>query len=176
MKLAKNSGKIGLAQSELVLNRLCNELYKAGLNLYRIAKLLDLPPDKVRSLLPPGVDPYPENAIDENSPLVERILYDFDIPVGTDVLIEHEKQRYTEYSRLERTALRIMNGLLDFYSQRYPTGDLKEDKEIARLAAEFIRVTHSARQELLQKYAIDKNSEENKDNNCIKIEFLEGEK
>lgn len=170
MKLAKNSGKIGLAQSDMVLNRLCNELYKAGLNLYRIAKLLNLPSSKVREFFPEGVNPYPKNPIDEDSPLVEKILYDFDMPVGTEVLIENEKQRYTEYSRLERTALRIMNSMLEFYGQQYPTGDLKEDKEIARVAAEFIRVTHNARQELIQKYAIDKSTEE-KDNKVL-IEFI----
>lgn len=170
MKLAKNSNKVGLAQSEIVLERLCQELYKAGMNLFKIAKLLSLTPSKVFSFFPEGVNPYPENAKDDDDPLIQKILYDFDMPVATEVLIENEKARYSEYSRLEKTALRIMNSMLDFYGNKYPTGDLKEDKEIARMAAEFIRVTHNARQELIQKYAIDKNVE--KKQNTIQIEFV----
>lgn len=171
----KQSGKVGLAQAEMVLTRLVNELYKAGLNVYRIAKLLSIPSTKVYEILPDGVSAYPPGKnIDEDNPLVQKILYDFDVPIATDVLIENEKERYTEYSRLEKTALRIMNSVLEYYSQQFPTGDFREDREIARMASEFIKVTHSARQELIAKYAIDKKVESNAELNKVKVEFVNG--
>ena len=64
-----------------------------------------------------------------------------------------------------------MNSLLEYFEPLATTGDIKESMMLAKMASDFIKVTHSARQELIQKYAIDKGAE-NKDSNSIKVEFI----
>ena len=65
-----------------------------------------------------------------------------------------------------------MNSLLEVYGQPDILGlDPEKDKFVANMAKEFIKVTQSARQELVQKYAIDKEAS-SADNNTLRVEFV----
>ena len=66
-----------------VMDRLINELYNNGLNVYKIAKLLEITPESVREYLPEKSPNYPSNSTDENNPLIQKILYDFYMPLST---------------------------------------------------------------------------------------------
>lgn len=162
------SKQLGVANQ--VQDKLIRELYNAGLNIYRISTALDLPINIVREAFGGTVEPYPKKPIDEN--LVDKILYENNYPVALEIVISNEKERYAEYSKLEQNCLNIMNKLLSYYASQPIGVDIRSDQFTAKLASDFIKATHSARQELIQKYAIDKQMEERE---MLKVEFIDSD-
>lgn len=154
----------------LVLEKTCRELYAAGMNIYQIADLFKLNTNEVRRIadVKPGKE-YPKNV---NQALIDEILYDIDQPVATDVIIRSEHNRFKKYSEIEEKCLDIMSSLLSYYANVAP-GDYKTDSFKAQLAASFIKSTQQCRDELLKKYAIDKEAESVKDSNKVVVEFIE---
>lgn len=152
-----------------IREKLVKELYYAGMNMMLIGKTLDLATTEVRDILgdlpiTPSV-PYDEK-------LINKLLYDSNIPVATDVIIENEKARYLEYSSIEKKCLVIMNRLLEYYMLEGPSGDATNDAKIASIVTSFIKSTQDVRQELLKKYEIDQIAN-SKDDNKIQVEFIE---
>ena len=168
----KQSNSKKLAKTMLptaLLAKVSEELYKAGMNVYKIAEALSQEPKTIRELMNLSEkDSFPKTPLD--SSLCDKILYDSNIPVASEVIISNEKERFTQYSIVEAQCLEIMQKLLTFYGKE-PEGDLKTDAFKANLASSFIKATQQCRQELLQKYAVDTANAENKQN--IKIEFVE---
>lgn len=152
-----------------ILHKTCAELYKAGMNVYQIAQQLSLDPNAVRTMLNLSEDEsYPVNPIDQA--LCDRILYDANEPVATEVVIASEKDRFAQYSAVESRCLEIMQKLLNYYTQQ-PEGDTKLDAFKANLAATFIKATQQCRTELLQKYAVDAMAEA-KSAPKVSVEFV----
>lgn len=152
-----------------IREKLVKELYSAGMNMMLIGKTLDLATTEVRDIL--GDLPItPSVSYDEK--LINKLLYDSNIPVATDVIIENEKARYLEYSSIEKKCLVIMNRLLEYYMLEGPSGDSTNDAKIASIVTSFIKSTQDVRQELLKKYEIDQIAN-SKDDNKIQVEFIE---
>lgn len=143
------------------------ELYKAGASIIDISKNLDISTKEIKTIL--GDVPIYPNKKPDNT-LINQILYDENVPLTTEVIIENEKARFAEYTEIERKSLCVMNTLLNFYIQHSPTGNITEDKEIAQMVTSFIKATQNVRQELLKKYEIDKRVSE--DDKKMKIEFI----
>lgn len=101
--------------------------------------------------------------------LCNKILYDYDYPVSTEVIINSEKDRFEKYCAIEAKSLQIIMKLLDYY-EKEPVGDIRIDKFKKDLAQGFLQATHNVRAELLQKYSIDK---ETKDG--IDIHFIDND-
>lgn len=149
---------------------LIHSLYDAGMNMFKIADVLDITFKEVQTAWPEGKAPNPYPTNEANYKLIEAILYEHNYPVSVDVVVNNEKERYAVYSRLEKRCLDTMEKMLAYYAS-LPIGiDEKQDRFVASLAKDFIRVTHQARQELIQKYAIDKTSEQDKG---VRITFVD---
>ena len=170
MKVTRSQVNPSVVVCEEVQRRLICELGKMGLGAKRIGAILNLDPFKVSSYLPE--EDVPDRGGEIPQTLLDKILYDYDQPLAVDVIVENEKQRYAEYSKLEKASLRIMNSFLEVYGHSDSLGlDPEKDKFVANMAKEFIKVTQSARQELVQKYALDKEAS-SADNNTLKVEFV----
>lgn len=150
---------------EALLERLCKSLYSAGLDIVQIARVLKVKTSKIRGYIPSNIDKNPNEL---NQQLVDEILYDAYIPIAKDAIVAIEKTRYQHYAQLEETCLRIMNNLLLHY-EKVPMGDDKIDRFKAQMAANFIRATQSAREEVLKKYEIDKTAGQKQDSITVEI-------
>ena len=148
-----------------IAEKVCKELFNAGLNVYQIGEQLSLKPTVVRSYLKTDKS-YPD--AERNDKLINEILYNANLPVAQEVIIETEKSRYENYALVERKSLKIMLQLLEYYENIDPGGDLEIDEFKASLAKDFIKATQQCREELLKKYEIDKKTEDN----SIKLEFI----
>lgn len=148
-----------------IIEKVCNELFNAGLNVYQIADRLSLKTSEVRKYLKTK-ESYP--TVERDDKLIDQILYDADIPVTREVIIETEKSRYEKYAIVEQKSLDIMIKLLNYYGNEDVGVSLKEDQFKASLAMNFIKATQQCREELLKKYEIDKKVEDN----SIKLEFI----
>lgn len=151
-----------------ILEKTVKELfYTAGMNVMQIAEVLNLKTSEVKEHLNTN-EIYPPVKL--NNELANVILYDANLPVARETIINTEKSRFEKYAEIEQKSLSIMSKLLDFY-EKEPIGvDLSEDRFKANLAIEFIKATQQCREELLKKYEIDKKQSDN--DNCIKIEFI----
>lgn len=137
------------------------------MDVHKIAKALDMRVLEVRRHIPSDADSdYPD--VELNQQLVDEILYDANIPIAKDAIVAIEKTRYQHYAQLEETCLRIMNNLLLHY-EKVPMGDEKLDRFKAQMAANFIKATQSAREEVLKKYEIDKTVGQKQDSITVEI-------
>lgn len=153
-----------------IMGKLCNELYRAGVGLYTIAERLKVDKKTVESLLDDRRKPKDGmlSPYKYNQQLVDEILYDANIPIAKDAIVAIEKTRYQHYAQLEETCLRIMNNLLLHY-EKVPMGDEKIDRFKAQMAANFIKATQSAREEVLKKYEIDRATGQKQDSITVEI-------
>lgn len=156
-----------------IIDKTCKELYNAGMNVYQIAEKLNLDVEDVAKAAECGDKSYP--AVKPNAALINKILYDADVPIATDAVIMIEKDRYKSYAMIEQKSLQIMHEMLEHYSKE-PSGDLELDKFKLNLVSSLVKTTQQCREELLKKYAIDKNSETVENANKLHIEFVEPEK
>lgn len=186
--MAKKTNLVQIADlNNLIITKIVNELFRAGCRLFYIAKLTGLPLQKIPSYLdaeslkklnaekPDDVNLYDDSPYPENKPLIDRILYDFEDNLTSDVLLATEKERFHQYKMLESKCLSVMHSLLDYY-HRQPLGDPAIDKFKAQLASEFIKASSSARAELMEKYKVDKlankDKEEVKEQKKLDVEFI----
>lgn len=151
---------------DAILSTTIGRLYKAGINIAQISRTLKVPYNLVREALPSDCPDYPD--VELNQQLVDEILYDANIPIAKDAIVAIEKTRYQHYAQLEETCLRIMNNLLLHY-EKVPMGDEKLDRFKAQMAANFIKATQSAREEVLRKYEIDKTAGQKQDSITVEI-------
>lgn len=150
-----------------VLERTCKELYNAGMNLWQISKALNLDSNEVRKYLK-DCDLSPTLQRERNEALINEILYEANVPIATSEIVRIEKDRYAKYSEVESKCLSVMLQLLDFY-ERAESGDIEVDKFKAQLAANFIKATQAARDEIVRKYEL----ETKVGDNTLRIEFVE---
>lgn len=150
-----------------LLDMTIKRLWQAGMDVHKIARALDMQVLEVRKHIPSDADSdYPD--VELNQQLVDEILYDANIPIAKDAIVAIEKTRYQHYAQLEETCLRIMNNLLLHY-EKMPMGDEKLDRFKAQMAANFIKATQSAREEVLRKYEIDKTTGQKQDSITVEI-------
>lgn len=158
--------KNGILPVEL-LETTVQRLWGAGMTTYHIGQALNLTSTQVVKFLPKDrKSDYPDVKL--NQQLVDEILYDVNIPIAKDAIVAIEKTRYQHYAQLEETCLRIMNNLLLHY-EKMPMGDDKIDRFKAQMAANFIKATQSAREEVLRKYEIDKTAGQKQDSITVEI-------
>lgn len=150
---------------DILLEKLSKSLYSAGLDIVQIARVLKVKTSKIRNYVPSNIDKNPNEL---NQQLIDEILYDANIPIAKDAIVAIEKTRYQHYAQLEETCLRIMNNLLLHY-EKVPMGDDKIDRFKAQMAANFIKATQSAREEVLKKYEIDKTTGQKQDSITVEI-------
>lgn len=148
----------------------CKELYNAGMNIYQIAETLQLNLDLVIEYTECGENSYPP--VKADNILINKILYDANVPIATEAVVMVEKDRFKAYAQIEQQSLSIMQNLLTYYSQ-VPPGDLKTDTYIKDLVTSLVKTTQSCREELLKKYAIDKTAENIESANKLTVEFIQ---
>lgn len=156
-----------------IIDKTCKELYNAGMNIYQIADTLQVDVEDVAKATNCGNKSYP--AVKPNAALIDKILYDANIPIATEAVVMIERDRYKAYAAIEQKSLRIMQEMLDYYANQ-PSGDLDLDKFKLSLVSSLVKTTQQCRDELLKKYAIDKNSEDIENANKLTIEFVETKK
>lgn len=150
-----------------LLDMVVKRLYKAGLDVHKIARAIGVQVHEVRKYLPADADgDYPD--VELNQQLIDEILYDANVPIAKDAIVAIEKTRYQHYAQLEETCLRIMNNLLLHY-EKIPLGDEKMDRFKAQMASNFIKATQSAREEVLKKYEIDRASSQKQDTITVEV-------
>lgn len=165
--LCYNTSMNGIVLQENLLDLTIKRLWQAGMDVHRIAKALDVQVPIIRKHIPSDADSdYPDIGL--NQQLVNEILYDANAPLAKDAIVAIEKTRYQHYAQLEETCLRIMNNLLLHY-EKVPIGDDKIDRFKAQMAANFIKATQSAREEVLKKYEIDKTTGQKQDSITVEI-------
>lgn len=143
----------------MILEKTIDELLHAGMMPDDIVKTLDVPKQVVYKMLPKNFwDDYENYPGSPNKTLINQILYDAGYPVATQVIIDTEKRRFEEYSRLESICLQTLQRIASSYAEHQFGTDVKGDKEIAKFMTDCIKVTQQAREEVLKKYAIDKSA------------------
>lgn len=173
MKMTKSVKKGSTILPSTIIEKTCKELYNAGMNIYQIADTLSLEVEDVAKAAECGDRSYPP--VKPNNALINKILYDADVPIATEAVVMIEKDRYKAYAMIEQKSLQIMQEMLEHYSKE-PSGDLEQDKFKLNLVSSLVKTTQQCREELLKKYAIDKNSEAIESANKLHIEFVEPEK
>lgn len=162
-----------------ILEKLITELWNANMYAGDIANKLGIQFSTLKSIasnLPIEKDSsrkVPKG--DTNFELVNKILYDADIPIATDAIINVEKQRFEEYRNIEAKCLSIMRKLLNYYDDKLTQGDMEdaERRDAARVANDFIKATHNVRDELLKQYALDNERNKKREERVLDIELLD---
>lgn len=168
--------------SETIIKRVVNDLFSAGCGFNTIWRYTGVFEDKAKEMLTPeNKRAYDESdcvmgsPFPQNQALIDKILFDYEDNLSKDILIETERARFQQYKLVESKCIAIMHKLLDFYMKEEVGQNLNKDRFKLSLASEFIKATHSARAELIEKYRIDKetmNKVEN-DDNRIEVEFID---
>ncbi|EGV1471182.1 hypothetical protein JF110_001927 [Campylobacter jejuni] len=149
-----------------ILDKVVKELfYTAGMNIYQISNILNIKTFEIKQILG-DKQVYPPTEL--KTELVDQILYDANIPVAKEVIINTEKERFEKYAAIETKALNIMNRMLDVYSTKEIGASFEQDELILKTVVSFIKTTQQCREELLKKYEITTKQEEN----TIKLEFI----
>lgn len=166
--------------SDTIISKVVNELFEAGCSFPLIRRYTHISEDKARELLNArnrevyeqsdciNASPYPTNQA-----LIDKILFDNEDNLSRDVLIETERARFHQYKLIETKCIDLMHKLLDFYTNEPVGQNINKDRFKASLASEFIKATHSARAELIEKYRIEKDSLKAESDNRIQVEFID---
>ena len=153
-----------------ILEKVIHDLFHNGkMPVEMICRNLNLSSTQVRKILGPVKD---HTFDDTDFTLCDEIMYDANLPVAKETIIQTERSRYEQYALVEEKSLKVMLNLLDYYLQ-VPAGESFEiDQFTSNMASTFIKTTQQVRDELLKKYAIDMQALKENDENCIRVEFI----
>lgn len=166
--------------SQTIIAKVVNELFEAGCSFPLIQRYTHVSVEKAKELLNAqnrrfyedseciNASPYPQNQA-----LIDKILFDNEDNLSRDVLIETERARFHQYKLIETKCIDLMHKLLDFYTNEPVGVNINKDRFKASLASEFIKATHSARAELIEKYRIEKDSLKAENESRIQVEFID---
>lgn len=181
--MAKKRKDLTIANlSETIIKRVVNDLFSAGCGFNMIWRYTGVLEDKAKEMLTPEnrrvydeSDCVMSSPFPQNQALIDKILFDYEDNLSKDILIESERARFQQYKLIESKCMSLMHKLLDFYMEEDVGVNINKDRFKLSLASEFIKATHSARAELIEKYRIDKetlNKIDNDESKVVQVEFI----